>query len=209
MAKSNKILLTICILLISIFAQSQNKGFQAGILLGTVASQVDGDKLEGYNKGGLQGGIYLVNKLKKNFGFSMEMKYIQKGSRTTSAPADSVNAIPQRYYKLRLSYVEVPFLFNFYLKKKFMLEAGLGFAYLFRSREDPDGYGFESPYVPFKKLDIPYYFGVAYYPFENFHLDFRFSYSTVAIRNHPGNQTWYFDRGQYNNLLSFALYFNL
>lgn len=187
---------------------AQNKGFQGGLLIGAVASQVDGDKLEGYHKAGFQGGLYMTNKLNKNFGFTIEMKYIQKGSRTTSAPADTINAVPERYYKLRLNYIEVPFLLNFYLKKKFMLETGMGFGYMFRSREDPDGYGFTIPDVPFKRFDLPFYFGVAYFPWENFHIDFRYSYSTVAIRNHPGNQTWYFDRGQYNNLISFGIYLN-
>ncbi len=194
------------LLTISLFAQ--NKGFVGGIMAGAVASQVDGDKLSGYNKAGFQGGIFLTNKFGKKAGFSFEMKYIQKGSRTTSSPPDSVNIVPDRYYKLRLNYVEVPFLFNVYLKKKFMLETGLGFAYLFRVREDPDGYGFMLPDVPFKRFDFPFYFGVAYFPFEKFHIDFRYSYSTAAIRNHPGNQTWYFDRGQYNNLISFGTYLN-
>ena len=191
------------------FSFSQNKGFVGGIIAGAVASQVDGDRLEGYNKAGFQGGIFLTNKVHKNFGFSFEMKYIQKGSRTTSAPPDTINAIPERYYKLRLNYVEVPILLNFYMKKKFMIETGLGFGYLFRVREDPDGYGFQLPDVPFKHYDFPFYFGVAYFPWENFHLNFRYSYSTLPIRDHPGNQTWYFDRGQYNNLISFGVYINL
>jgi hypothetical protein len=191
---------------------AQQKGFRGGIMAGACASQVDGDKLSGYNKGGFQGGIFLSNKLNDKSGFSIEMKYIQKGSRTTSSPPDSVNVTPDRYYKLRLSYIEVPFLANYYLKKKFMLESGLGFAYLFRVREDTDGNGMTTlgKYdIPFKHFDFPFYFGVAFCPFENFHINFRYSYSTMAIRNHPGNQTWYFDRGQYNNLLSFGVYLNL
>ena len=61
----------------------------------------------------------------------------------------------------------------------------------------------------FKKLDFPIYIGFAYFPFEKFHIDFRYSYSTVAIRDHPAQQKWYFDRGQYNNLLSFGMYLNI
>lgn len=192
-----------------IFSQ---EGFKGGIFIGAVASQVDGDMLIGYNKAGAQAGIFLVNKLDKNFGFSMEMKYIQKGSRTNSPAPDSINVAPPRYYKLRLSYIEVPFLLNFYLKKRFMIETGLGFGYLFRIREDIGGFGMgpTNPYEKqFKRFEIPLIFGVAYYPTENIHLDFRASYSAFAIRSHPGNQTWYFNRGQYNNLISFGIYFNI
>lgn len=191
---------------------AQEKGFRGGILLGAVASQVDGDALSGFYKGGLQSGIFLTNRFGKKTGFQIEIKFIQKGSRTITFPSDSAasaNLYTGRYYKLRLNYVEVPLLLNFYLKKKFMIETGLGFAYLFNAREDVDGYGFAVPAPAFKKLDFPIYIGVSYFPFEKFHLDFRYSYSTVAIRNHPANKTWYFDRGQYNNLLSFGMYLNI
>jgi hypothetical protein len=191
---------------------AQEKGFRGGILFGAVASQVDGDALSGFYKGGLQSGIFLTNRFNKKSGIQIELKFIQKGSRTVWAPSDSaapVNPNTDRYYKLRLNYVEVPFLYNFYLNKKFMLETGLGFAYLFNAKEDVDGYGFLDPNPPFRKFDFPVYFGVTYFPFEKFHLDFRYSYSTVAIRPHPAHQTWYFDRGQYNNLLSFGMYLNI
>jgi len=186
---------------------SQEKGFKAGIMFGAVASQVDGDMLMGYNKGGLQTGIFLTNKLNKTNGFSIEMKFIQKGSFVNHQ--DSINPANNRYYKLRLNYVEVPFLYNLYLKKKFMLEVGAGFAYLISSREDKDGNGSMPPDPEFKKFDFPFVFGVCYFPWEKFHLDFRYSYSMVAIRDHPAHQTFYFNRGQYNNLLSFGMYLML
>jgi hypothetical protein len=188
---------------------SQNRGFIAGIMAGATASQVDGDKLVGYNKSGLQSGIYLYNKWNSHWGITMEMKFIQKGSRTNSPAPDTVNADPGRYYKLRLNYIEVPFLINRYIKKKFVLETGLGFAYLIQAREDVDGYGMLEPEKRFFNLDLPIYFGVSYLVSERFHINFRYSYSTAPIRNHPANQTWYYDRGQYNNLLSFGMYLNL
>lgn len=201
----------VCLLLIIIttYSFAQDKGFRGGIMFGAVASQVDGDCLSGFYKSGIQTGIYLTNRFNKKTGFQVEIKYIQKGSRTIAPPPDSLNALPERYYKLRLNYVEVPFLINFYLKKKFMLETGLSLAYLFRAREDVDGYGFAVPSPPFKKFDFPATFGVAYLVSEKFRIDFRYSYSTVAIRNHPAHQTWYFDRGQYNNYLSFGMFLNI
>jgi len=202
-----KIAVSFCMffILITIISFAQNKGFRSGIMAGAVASQVDGDRHEGYNKAGFQGGIFLMNKFSKKTGFHVEMKYIQKGSRTINNP-DSIYA---PYYKLRLSYVEVPFLFDFYLKKKFMLETGTGFSYLFRAREDVDRCGLTEPIPVFKRFDMPFVFGVCYFPLINFYINFRFSYSIIPVRNHPANQTWYFDKGQYNNLLSFGMYLML
>lgn len=203
-------MLTTRIIVILIFIASVNnlfsqEGFTGGLTAGTVASQVDGDRLSGYNKAGFQGGIYILNRIDKRNGFRMEMKYIQKGSRSVSNP-DSIYA---RYYKLRLNYIEVPFFYNYYLKKKFIFEGGIGFAYLFRAREDVDGTGFMIPFEPFFRFDFPYYLGVSYSVIDNFFINFRYSYSMAPIRKHPGNQYWYSDRGQYNNLVSFALYLNL
>lgn len=199
-----KISLFILVLVFTTSLLFAQEGFKGGLLLGAVASQVDGDRLEGYYKGGAQAGVFVVNKFNKKTGITIEMKYIQKGSSVNHI--DSINPQNNRYYKLRLNYVEVPFMFNFYMKKKFMLELGAGFSYLFRAREDTDGNGFMEPTPQFKKFDVPFVFGLCYYPFDKFHIDFRYSYSMLAIRNHPGNQTWYFNRGQYNNLLSFGMY---
>ena len=202
------------LLLVTTYSYAQDKGFRGGIMFGAVASQVDGDMLIGYNKGGLQGGMFIANKFTKHWGIQIEMKYIQKGSRTTSVPADTanVNGDTTRYYKLRLSYIDVPFIFTYNIGKRFMLEAGLGFAYLFRVREDIGGYGM-SPLMqnerPFNRMEFPFVFGVAFYPAKNFHIDFRYSYSILPIRAHPANQTWYFNRGQYNNLLSFGMFLNI
>ncbi len=202
-----KVFFCLFFIFVTICSFAQNKGFRMGIMAGAVASQVDGDMLVGYNKGGLQAGIFLTNKFSKNNGFSIEMKFIQKGSYINRQ--DSMNPVNNRYYKLRLNYVEVPFLYNIYIKKKFMLEAGAGFSYLFNAREDKNGNGFMPPDPEFKRFDIPFVVGVCYFPFEKFHVDFRYSYSMIAIRDHPAHQTYYFDRGQYNNLLSFGMYLML
>jgi len=199
----NKILLLLFIVITNKII-AQDNGFVGGILFGAVASQVDGDELSGYYKTGLQAGINLTNRFNKKNGISIELKFIQKGSYVNHM--DSINTDNNRYYKMRLNYVEVPFLYNFYLKKKFMFEGGFGFAYLFNAREDKDGYGFTEPYPDFKKFDFPTYFGVRYFVFKKLHLDFRYSYSVIPIRDHPAHQTYYFNRGQYNKLLSFAAY---
>ncbi len=193
---------TIVLLLLPIgnYAQHFVPGFKAGM----VTSQVDGDRLDGYDKPSVTAGIFVENKFHEYWTFSMGIDYIQKGSR--SIPNDSLGG---RYYKLRLNYIEVPFLVRAIIKKKFQVEAGLVFGYLYRAREDMDAYGFTEPSPPFKKYDFPMRVGVGYSFNEHVGIRFHYSYSILPIRNHPANQTWYFDRGQYNNYLILSLYYTL
>lgn len=190
-------ILFVCLASANIIAQK----FEPGLVLGVVTSQVDGDKLEGYDKPGMEAGIYVENKFKTYWTFTMGLNYIQKGSRKLLNPD-----IPgDRYYYLRLNYVEVPFMLGITIKKKYFAEAGFAFGYLFRAREDVDGTGFLDPEPPFKSYDLPIKYGIGYKISDNFILKFHQAYSILPIRNHPGNQTWYFDRGQYNNYLILSL----
>lgn len=175
--------------------------FVAGIDFGIVTSQVDGDRLKGYDKPGIQAGIYVENTFKTFWTFSMGLNYIQKGSRKLSNPD-----IPgDRYYSLRLNYVELPIMIGFTIKKQYLVEAGIALGYLYKAREDVDGMGFLEPDPPFKSYDLPIKYGLGYKINEHLLLKFHHAYSVIPIRNHPGNQTWYFDRGQYNNYLILSL----
>ncbi|MGQ9847008.1 MAG: porin family protein [Bacteroidales bacterium] len=179
--------------------------FIGGVHFGVVTSQVDGDRLEGYNKPGIEAGIYVENTFKTFWTFSMGLNYIQKGSRKLLNPD-----IPgDRYYCLRLNYVEVPIMIGLSIKKKYITEAGIAVGYLYKAREDVDGTGFLDPYPPFKSYDIPIKFGLGYKINDHLQLKFHFAYSIIPIRNHPANQTWYFDRGQYNNYLILSLNLHL
>jgi|YNPMSStandDraft_1061717.scaffolds.fasta_scaffold01762_2 hypothetical protein len=194
-------ILSIFFILISLYSIGQN--FSPGINFGFVASQVDGDRLDGYNKPGLKVGILIQNNFYDKWTFLMGIDYIQKGSRKLRNPDNP----DDRYYLLRLNYIEVPALIQYKYKAKFLGELGLVFGYLFKANEDVDGYGFMEPYPPFKPYDIPIRCGLGYKLNKNLSLKFHYSYSLLPIRNHPANQTWYFNKGQYNNYLIFAIFY--
>ncbi len=199
-----KSLITILLILTYSFIIAQ-KGFRLAMNVGIVASQVDGDRLEGYDKPGFKAGIYTQNEFKKPWSFITGMAYIQKGSRKLSNPD-----IPDdRFYILRLNYVEVPFLVQYVYKSKYLAEVGLVFGYLYRAREDVDGYGFTEPDPPFRSYDFPGRWGLGYLATQNLSFKLHQSYSLLPIRNHPNNQTWYFNRGQYNNYLILSIYYLL
>jgi hypothetical protein len=180
--------------------------FAPGIMAGMVTSQVDGDRLVGYQKPGFNGGMFVENNFHKNWTFSMGINYIQKGSRTIPITDSTNGSLVGRYYKLRLNYVEVPFYMRTVVKKRFMAEGGLILSYLYKAREAKDADGFMDPSPVFKRYDIPISVGIGYIINTNFNIRFHYSYSIFPIRNNPGNQTWYFNRGQYNNYLTVGLY---
>lgn len=197
-------LLFIGMLLFPLWGFSQH--FVPGVMVGMVSSQVDGDRLAGYNKPGFNAGMFVENNFHKNWTFSMGINYIQKGSRTLPAN-DSTGNLIGRFYKLRLNYVEVPFYIRTLIKKRFIFEVGLMLSYLYRAREDADGYGFLEPSPVFRRYDLPYSLGLGYKINSQWNVRTHFSYSMFPIRSNPGNQIWYFNRGQYNNYLTIGLYY--
>lgn len=196
-----KIILIGIIFNLSITVYSQN--FKGGLLAGMVASQVDGDMFAGYNKPGFQFGGFVNIKFGTKIGGQTELKFIQKGSRKSQ----NFEKGDYTYYKLSLNYIEMPFLFTVMMKKKVKFEVGAGIAYLAKALEDKDGYGWELPYPDFKNIEIPFMLGFDFKLGKKLVANFRYSYSILPIRNHPGDQVYWTNRGQYNNLISFVLYY--
>ena len=86
------------ILLVCVTAHSQ--AFYGGLALGGVTSQVDGDHNDGFHKVGFTGGVFVGYEINEIFEAQFEIKYIQKGSRSS---ADD----PYQFL-IRLDYVELP-----------------------------------------------------------------------------------------------------
>ena len=104
--------------------------------------------------------------------------------------------------------LEVPGLFRIDFNNLVGFEFGLGAAYLIEAKEDDDGGGWLDEPVPnFSKFDVTAHAGIDYFFNEHWFVNFRYSYSIIPIREHPGGQTWLLDRGQYNNVLHFTLYY--
>lgn len=192
---------TLLLLVLLLFSQllfAQN--FRGGISTGVTATQVDGDRLGGYNMTGFTGGIYVVNELDEPWAFSIAIRYFGKGSRKQADPENG----DFTYYRLRLHYTEIPVLVH-YKWNKFTPEAGLALAYLIKALEDSDAFGNLEPDPPFRRYELAAIAGISYELGEHLHLNTQYSYSVFPIRPHPGNQAWYFDRGQYNNTINLSL----
>jgi hypothetical protein len=195
---------TLFLLLLVVISSSslQAQRFNAGLMLGGVTSQVDGDTYEGYHKWGYLGGGYVTLQISPHSSFQMELEYIQKGSRRVDTMARGGNE-----YLLRLHYIEIPFLYQYTFKKRFYFEAGpaaditIGSLELFNGAAPPGT-------VPLRPVTFTGIFGFGAYITNHLRINIRSNYSLNSIRsknNYWGYRRMLFETGQYNNVLSLSL----
>lgn len=186
--------------------------FYAGPMAGAAFNQVDGDRYAGYHRVGVVLGGFVGRELWKNWNAQLEIQYIQKGSRKYA----DVEAGDDRDYSIKLDYVQFPLLMQ-YKRKTMSFEAGisigslLGYEELVNFDEIP-----KNDQVPFKTLEVASILGVNYYITPNFWINGRMSYSLFPIREPYDGSIPVYDPhwdlqkpGQYNNVISLALYYNL
>ena len=190
-------LLTALLYNLSLFAQK----FEAGFVGGFSASQISGDGLAGFDKGGARLGAYISYPLKnKRINFEVGMQYLQKGSKQPSGERGISN------YNINLQYLEVPFTVNYSLKSGLLLETGIGAGILVNyTEENANGTLLgESP----NKLALDFLCGIQYQLFEQLKINVRYGNSITPIRkesveNSLENKDWY------SSLVTFALMYKI
>jgi hypothetical protein len=180
-----------------------SQAFTGGITGGISVNQIDGDQYKGYNMLGATGGAYVQTSKNSKWQIQGEIKYFLKGAEQAPTQNNS------NFYKEHLNYVQIPVLVNYYINEKIFPEAGLAAGYLFRAREDLTGNGFLSPQRPFSPVDLSFEAGINFQITKLIRANIRFSYSVLPIRENPGGQVFRLDLGQYNNSLSFNLYYRI
>ena len=178
-----------------IYHSATAQNFKGKIILGINGSQVDGDKLGGYDKPGMLFGAGTEYLLNEKVGLQSEILFSQKGSKSTEKDPD--------YFILRINYLEIPLLLNYHTSNGILLQAGISFDYLISAKLD-DGAGFADRKEPLKSFDFCYNIGFGYDVTENINLNIRFTYSILpinitAVNNLPANRF-----GLFNNTLSFT-----
>ena len=190
-------LLTALLCNLSLFAQK----FEAGFVGGFSASQISGDGLAGFDKGGARLGAYISYPLKnKRINFEVGMQYFQKGSKQPSGERGISN------YNMNLHYIEVPFTVNYSLKSGLLLETGIGAGVLVNyTEENANGKLLgESP----NTLALDFLCGIQYQVFEQLKINVRYGNSITPIRkesveNSLENKDWY------SSLVTFALMYKI
>ena len=186
--------------------------FQGGLLGGFTASQVDGDSYAGFDKLGLQGGVFINISFRNNFGAQMEIRYAGRGARKPTSSEDT------EVYKLALHYIDLPLMATYTFRKKVVFDLGIVPGYLFaRNGEENGGPVDESWFVGFKKTDIAWLVGVNYKITENIFVNVRYSYSLTAINDNvhaissygPIGNLFGYNSGDYNNYLTLGVYYQI
>lgn len=194
------LLFTLVLLPLCVTAQQ----FHGGIIAGINGSQVDGDHFTGYNKLGFMAGFFVYRPLSERLDLQLELKYMGKGAAKKTTKTDFSE------YKSQLHYIEMPVLLHYKLSEKFGGEAGIGFGYLF-SYAEKDEYGKipDEAAVDFKPFELSSIIGFRYNVKPQLTVVLRYSYSILPILGSPGEITYFFKRGAYNNLFSLGVMYEL
>lgn len=136
------ILLFVVVLPLQMEAQSRKRfqpkqRFEAGLLLGFTAAQMDGDDFTGYDKLGVVGGLQSVVLITPRLNFAVELLYAQRGTRVEYN--NSFSKAKDRI--MQLDYAEVPILLQIKLneptedrKTVLTLETGMSYGRLINTQ---------------------------------------------------------------------------
>ena len=176
--------------------------FSGGLIGGLSTAEISGDRLTGPNKAGIYAGGFVNTYISNKSSFQMELNYIQKGSRKNPDTLDNSN-----FYLLRINYVELFVHYKWDFAERFTLEAGPSYGILISSYEEADGQILTEP--PFKTGDLSGNLGLFFSLTQRWRFNVRYSNSILAVRAHSKGQTYGWNRGQYNEVLSFTLHYKL
>lgn len=189
-APSFYLIIALCLSACCLSAQSARR-FNAGLIVGATASQIDGDQYAGYHKLGLQAGLRGIVRLRNRSEASLEFLFAQRGSRS------SINNNQALFpFKMTLNYVEIPVQWHYkdwFIKDdadgfwRVSFNAGLSYARFISAKTGTDGssiYEVVPDYL--RKNDISLLIGANF--FVNRHLGFTFRYvRSLALIYQPND----------------------
>ena len=203
-------------------ANSQTPHFTGGLILGLNITHIDGDGLNGFNKAGPLGGLYLNFAMSRRWSLQMEMLYSQKGSAAGIDSAQLFNNSnstaansPGIWKLLRLNYFEIPLMAKYKVNNRFSIAGGLGFGLLFGAYRNDFATGGNGDVSFLKETEITYNFGGTYNITPRLSAHLRWTESLLPINkgifniNYPGFiVSQYFSQGFYNEVFTIGVYYN-
>ncbi len=176
------------------------QSFKAGLIAGLSTTQISGDNLSGFNKVGLLAGGFVSTQLSEKFDAAMEITFIQKGSRKNADPDKN----DYTSYLLRLSYIEVPILFQWNYSRRFCFEIGPTMGVLLSEYEE-DETGELPARRPFNSFEFGGTVGLNINLVSGLIFNTRLSSSLIPVREHQSGQSYRLNAGQYNSVLAFTI----
>jgi len=176
----------------NLFAQRKkyipnNERFNAGLVVGYNASQIDGDYYKGFNKYGLTAGIRGITRLTPNFDFNIEILYSKKGSKIFHNRYSTPGRSMERRF-IDLTYIDVPVFFKLMSPRKgssFHIEFGAIYSRLFNAEiqenvdDNPSEFVFETIQNDFKNSEISFLGGIGFTWQNGLSINYRYSFSFI------------------------------
>lgn len=194
------LLLVIIVICFSYNLKAQE--FRAGLIGGVVASQVDGDRIDGFYKAGFTGGLFVYRDLSKVSRIQGELLYTMKGSRTNSKNTDYT------LYQISANYIDISLLYIYKVFDWLNFRIGLTPNVLISAKEETQT-GLSPEEAPaFRRFGISTVAGLSYYFTKSTSITWSYNYSLFSIRS--GNSEIYDlsfkeQNAQYHNYMSFTL----
>ncbi len=188
-------------LIILISSSASGQEFNGGFLVGVGAAEISGDRLEGPNKAGIYAGAFVNRYFTARSSIQMELNFIQKGSRKNP------DSLDYSTYLLRLNYAELFLHYKWDFGSRFTLEAGPSLGILINTPPYEEANGQLLTQPPFKSTDLSINIGLFVALTERWKFNIRYSNSILAVRPHSNGQTYRWNRGQYNEVLSFTFHY--
>ena len=123
----------VVVIAVTIFSSANSQNFNAYIIGGFSISQIEGDKLSGYNKLGFVGGLATKFKIDDKWSFQQELVYNQRGSRATDKELFLDN-----FTELRIDYIDFMLLPVYSINEKWDVVGGLGYGFFVQYTSDFD-----------------------------------------------------------------------
>jgi hypothetical protein len=202
--------IVIGLLLLAKSASTQQR-FDAALIFGVNASQIDGDQNAGYHKFGFNAGVKAYARLGSYLSLSPELLVSQKGSRgslvgkpVSNPPFVTVSPNP---FTLQLTYAEIPILLHYHDRDRAIFGAGLSYSALVGYKRTEAGINTTDADTPLATRDINIIGDMALKVLKVFGLNLRIAYSLLSIADwqmsHIVNKQG--EHLVYNNVVSLRL----
>jgi len=205
--------LSFCLIIIGLlclpnlgFAQIKKLPLQGGFMVGISGSQVDGDRLSGYNKPGLFAGGSIIGGLTDKYSLEFQINFAQKGARSSNQEFEKTG----RRTIIRYNYIEFPVNFRYQFSSNGAIGAGVAANVFVSGAIDAgDNLGFiDLTDADMRRVNLSSHLLVEYRITDNLYLGGRFSYSLMPVNKllNSQNTTQYlvgYRDGLFNNSLTF------
>lgn len=193
----------ISILFVLSMGVSHAQSFRGGFLAGFTASQIDGDKLDGYNRPNLKIGFLteLKKRRRKPSTFGFELVYQGKGSSTWIKQGGTG---PDR--KIRLHYAELLPYYKYYISKNTSVRGGIAIGYLLSADKLLEGEVYDIEDGTFNDVSFEGNIGIQTKIAPKLYFQVDLQYSILPIADVNTEDVIFNKQGMYNNIVAFTLY---